>query len=372
MDGLAGRREVERVAAAVVAGGALDEAAVGQRADEPRDLALVTARALHEIARGGAGVVCDEAERARLHDRQAGVVIGDRGLQHGLEAVHDLVEELEQELVIELVDRVNVVRHGWLMLSTNRVRHELKFRKLAVVEARDLTPGVRSLTFEGEDLHDFPSASFDDHVKLMLPATPGAPIEAPEMTPSGPRFAGPAPILRDFTPRAFDRGARRLTLEFALHAGGAAAQWARGARPGDRVAIGGPRGSMVIPLGYAWHVLVGDESALPAIARRLEELPAGSRVDVFVETVDEADRRALASAADVRVVWLRAAEDALAAEIRSFQQPAGEGFVWAAGEAASMRRVRAALRDVHGMTSSHSRVSAYWKRGVAAHHEDID
>jgi NADPH-dependent ferric siderophore reductase len=258
------------------------------------------------------------------------------------------------------------------MLSTLRVRHELKFRPLEVLDIRDLTPGMRSITFASDELRDFPSASFDDHLKLMVPSSPGAPLEAPVMTPGGPQFQGPPPLLRDFTPRSFDNAARRLTIEFALHSGGAASDWARAARKGDHIAIGGPRGSTVIPLGYDWHVLAGDESALPAIARRLEELPAGARVDVFLETKSEADRRSLASKAKAKVVWLSASGDALAAAIRHFEKPAGEGFVWAAGEAASMRSVRAALREVHGMTSSHSRVSAYWKRGAIAHHEDLD
>lgn len=257
------------------------------------------------------------------------------------------------------------------MLSTTRVRHELKFRRLVVVEAADLTPNMRSLTFESPELRDFPSASFDDHLKLMLPATPDTPFEAPEMTPEGPRFKGPAPALRDFTPRAFDREAGRLTLELALHPGGIASDWARAARAGDHIAIAGPRGSTVIPLDYDWHVLAGDESALPAIARRLDELPASAKAYVFVETAHESDRRALASKANVRIEWLAASETALADALRAATKPPGEGFVWAAGEASSMRRVRDVLRDVHGLNSSHSRVSAYWKRGTADHHEDL-
>lgn len=257
------------------------------------------------------------------------------------------------------------------MLSTTRVRHELKFRRLVVVEARELSPSMRSLTFESPELRDFPSASFDDHLKLMLPATPDTPFEAPVMTPEGPRFRGPAPFLRDFTPRAFDREAGRLALELALHAGGVASDWARAAKAGDRIAIAGPRGSTVISLDYAWHVLAGDESALPAIARRLEELPANAEAHVFVETASPADRRVLASKANARVEWLAASEPALADALRRFSRPAGEGFVWAAGEASSMRRVREVLRDVHDLGASHSRVSAYWKRGTADHHEDL-
>jgi NADPH-dependent ferric siderophore reductase len=82
-------------------------------------------------------------------------------------------------------------------------------------------------------------------------------------------------VRRDFTPRHYDQAARELTVEFALHATGAA--WARQAAPGQVAVIAGPRGSMIIPMDYAWHVLAGDATALPAIRRRLEELPAGRK-----------------------------------------------------------------------------------------------
>ena len=58
---------------------------------------------------------------------------------------------------------------------------------------------------------------------------------------------------------------------------------------GDRVLVGGPRGSFVVPADYDWHLLVGDPTALPAIRRRLEELPAGTRVTVIAQA-DPADR----------------------------------------------------------------------------------
>lgn len=352
--------------------GARDELLFDELRDETCDLALVAAGVLHDLAGRGAFVARDVAEGTRLHHRDPRLVFRDRRLEHALEAMNHVVEQLQEGVVVDLVDRVNFSNHDWLMLSINRVRHPLKFRQIEVSEVRDLSPGMRSIVLAGDDLHDFVSASFDDHLKLMLPSAPGVPFEAPEMTPEGPKFKGPKPTLRDFTPRAYDNAARRLTIEFAIHAGGVASEWARSAKVGDRIAIGGPRGSTVVPLAYDWHVLIGDESALPAIARRLEELPAGAPAHVFVETTHEADRRELATAANARFTWLAASEDGLAEALRAFAKPTGEGFVWAAGEAASMRRVRAVLREVHDVTSSHSRVSAYWKRGVADHHEDLE
>ena len=158
-----------------------------------------------------------------------------------------------------------------------RVRHELKRRDLAVVRTEAISPHFRSVTLGGNALEGFISASFDDHCKLILDA------------------GGANPVMRDYTPRRFDAAARELTLEFALHGDGPAAGWAAQAVPGQRVTIGGPRGSFIIPLDYDWHLLVGDETALPAIARRLEELPAGVRAIVLVQLDDVADRRALRS-----------------------------------------------------------------------------
>ncbi|MEK0096867.1 siderophore-interacting protein, partial [Bordetella pertussis] len=66
----------------------------------------------------------------------------------------------------------------------------------------------------------------------------------------------------------------------------------------------GPRGSFVVPLEYDWHLLVGDESALPAIARRLEELPPGKPVIALIEVADPAARLALSTRAQASVQWL--------------------------------------------------------------------
>jgi NADPH-dependent ferric siderophore reductase len=233
-----------------------------------------------------------------------------------------------------------------------RVRHELKLRDLEVSAIERLSPGFVAVTFRGDALADFTSLGFDDHVKLMF----GEP--------------GDGQVRRDYTPRRFSREARALTIEFALHGAGAASDWARTATVGQRLLVGGPRGSMIVPLALGWHLLVGDATALPAISRRLEELPAGSRVFVFV-LADEADRRALASGAQVEAHWASSGE-ALLAALEGLALPAAEsGFAWGGGEASLMARVRQLLAD-KGVPKQHMRVSAYWKQGVADHHEQLD
>jgi NADPH-dependent ferric siderophore reductase len=235
-----------------------------------------------------------------------------------------------------------------------RVRHELKLRDLVVARIERLSPGFLAITFTGAALADFTSLSFDDHVKLMF---------------NEDAQAGEAQVRRDYTPRRFDREALELTLEFALHGDGKASEWARRAVVGQPALVGGPRGSIIIPLEVDWHLLVGDETALPAIARRLEELPQGARADVLVLAGAD-DRRELASAADAHVRWCASGTELLAA-LAAFDLPSPQGFAWAGGEAALMKAVRHALDD-KGLARERTRVSAYWKQGVADHHENLD
>lgn len=234
----------------------------------------------------------------------------------------------------------------------HRVRHDLRRRALHLVHVDHPTPGFAALTLHGEDLADFVSLSFDDHVKLLLP------------TPDGE-------LRRDLTPRRFDLAARTLVLEVALGHAGPVADWARAARVGDRVDVGGPRGSMVIAPDHDWHLLAGDATALPAIARRTEELAAlapAARVVVLGLVSDPADRRALHGPAGLQVHWTADAAGFLAA-LHALPLPAGDGFAWAAGENALMKATRETLLRQHRLDPAALRVSAYWKRGQADHHE---
>jgi NADPH-dependent ferric siderophore reductase len=233
-----------------------------------------------------------------------------------------------------------------------RVRHELRRRDVAVSRVDRLSAGFVSVTFADPSLASFVSDSFDDHVKFLFPGNSGETVG------------------RDFTPRAFDRDACTLTIEFALHADGASSNWARHARPGHRVTIGGPRGSMVVPFDYDWHLLAGDSTALPAIHRRLEELPPGTHATVVVQA-DAADQRPLASSATLDVTWVPDGDGLLAA-LRALPPKRGQGFAWCAGEASAMARVRDVWLTDKAHPREAMRVAAYWKRGAAAFHENLE
>jgi NADPH-dependent ferric siderophore reductase len=256
-------------------------------------------------------------------------------------------------------------------LAPVRVRHPLKFRLLQVSRVTPLSPSLVRITLHGDDLADFASSSFDDHVKVFFPPTPDAPLALPAMDDNGKSvFPEPRPVARDFTPRRYDRAARELDLEFALHG-------AKQARIGQTLGIGGPRGSMIIPTGFDWHLLIGDETALPAIARRLEELPADARIAVLIEANDPSARIEFDTSEERYIEWCyrsesTQAEGALLTALRKFHIPHGDGFVWAAGEAAGIRAVRDYLCKERGIDKSRIRAASYWRRGDVSFHENIN
>jgi NADPH-dependent ferric siderophore reductase len=240
-------------------------------------------------------------------------------------------------------------------LEVQRVRHELKRRELEVRKVTRLAPRMVRITLGGDDMEGFVSASFDDHVKVFFPAPDGT--DAPK---------------RDYTPRKFDPAGRELEIEFVLHGEGPATEWAAAAKAGDTLEIGGPRGSFVIPLGFDTHVLLGDESALPAIARRLEELAGRARVIALIEVDGDADRIALPQAEGLDVRWIARSQGSLLDALRSLPLPAGETYYWAAGESAAMRAVHRHLVQERGVDKKRVRASSYWRRGDAAVHETFE
>ena len=239
-----------------------------------------------------------------------------------------------------------------------RVRHVLQFRDVQVARVEPIGPDFVRVVFSGESLADFVSQGFDDHVKFIQ-ARPGAAADAP-------------PDRRDYTPRAWSTERRELSIDFALHGTGVASDWARQAAPGQSVVIAGPRGSMVVPTDYAWHLLIGDATAAPAIARRVSELPAGARAIVVVQLADTAILGLDGSAAHIDLHQVVSGE-AMLNTVKRLLPIEGEGYVWGAGEASIMMRMRDLVLYEKGHPREAMRMASYWKQGAKDfHHEDLE
>lgn len=250
--------------------------------------------------------------------------------------------------------------------------HPLRFRRLVVERVEALAPRMRRVVFGGADLEGFTSLSFDDHVKLFFPTAGHLPT--PVVAGNGLAFPDdePRPEGRDFTPRRWDADRRELTIDFGLHGQGPATRWASTAAPCDVIGAGGPRASSVISDRYDWNLLVGDETALPAIARRLEELPPTIRAIAVIQVEDDKDRVPLHRSESSAVHWVgRDADDAIDGAVAALDLPRSEGFAWVAGEGAMARRIRRHLIDSRGMAPTLIKAAAYWSAGVTGRHEVI-
>ncbi|ALS62852.1 siderophore-interacting protein [Pandoraea norimbergensis] len=265
--------------------------------------------------------------------------------------------------------------------TPRRVRHELRMRLLEVRSVESITPHMLRVTLGGNDLEGFTSPGFDDHVKLFFPNPETGELSMPQVGPEG--VSKPAPgdaprLMRDYTPRRFDAETKTLVIDFAMHESGPATQWARSAKPGDRLGVGGPRGSFVIPMNFDGYVLIGDDTALPAISRRLAELPAGALVFVFAEVDSPADRLRFTSEADVVVEWIyregtpAGESTALIDALKVATLPAGDLHAWVAAESGVAKTLRQHLVGERGLNPKWVKAAAYWRRGDAAVHENLD
>ncbi|OPA93418.1 NADPH-dependent ferric siderophore reductase [Pseudomonas fluorescens] len=245
-------------------------------------------------------------------------------------------------------------------LGIHRVTHEIKRRRLDVLRVVDITPRMRRITVGGPQLAGFVSQGSDDHIKLLFPQTAAqkAALESPtfDIKTDGAQLA-----MRDYTPRRFDLAVLELDIDFVLHGDGPASTWAEQATVGQHLYIGGPRGSMIVPDIFDSYLLIGDETALPAIGRRLEELPAGRTVLAVIEIADAAEQQALESAADVDIIWVVRGRDDLLDTVRNLTLPAGKLYSFVATETKLSRQVRRVLLDTHQVDEAFLKAVGYWR-----------
>ncbi|MGJ7547789.1 siderophore-interacting protein [Pseudomonas alloputida] len=249
--------------------------------------------------------------------------------------------------------------------SIHRVNHEIRQRRLQVLRVTDLTPRMRRITLGGAELQGFTSLGSDDHIKLLFAET-AEQQQAIDARNLG-RDGGARPTMREYTPRRIDLVAHELDIDFVLHGDGPASTWAAQAKPGQTLNIAGPRASMVVPDIFDSYLLVGDETAIPAIGRRLEELPAGRRVLAVIQIEDEQERQPLPSKAEVEVIWLKRDEDLLAL-LNTLSLPEGKLYSWVALEKSLTRQAKALLLE-RGVAEDALKAAAYWRADGSADDE---
>lgn len=258
---------------------------------------------------------------------------------------------------------------------------------LTVTSAERVSPTIHRLAFQASDIDAFTEAPHTDaYVKLLFPQD-GANTDSiadDDETPT------PAPAMRTYTVHSIDAEAETLAIDFALHGddhttdeagttnAGIACTWATAARPGDTIDVLGPGGAYSPDPDAAHHLIIGDATAIPAIASAVKALPADAAADVIVEAPDYADVDLIINHPGVSITHVQPATGAGATT--------GDGLVemstavvakllfrgdvdpesvqvFVHGEAhAVMKRIRPMLKDA-GIAVRGASISGYWRLG---------
>ena len=223
-------------------------------------------------------------------------------------------------------------------------------------------------------------------VRLVTPHMKRIRIDASALPPLLPGL--PAQWLKVFVPgaasgraytvRHFDARTNEMDLDFVLHGDdGLVSAWAARVEPGDafKVSATHPRGGFFIQPAATRYLLIGDETALPAIGAILERLPAHACADVLVEVAHPGDEQEIDSAAKVDLTWLHReakpgeAVRTLESAARAIRPPDGDTVVWIAAESSIVKITRQLALNDWGIARSHLHAAGYWKQGEPDHRD---
>ncbi|MFJ6533985.1 siderophore-interacting protein [Microbacterium sp. NPDC091662] len=244
--------------------------------------------------------------------------------------------------------------------SIERRGLELRFRNVTLSAREWLAPDFVRVRLTGSDLAGFDSPGSDDHMRLFFPAGPTESVEELRASPS-----------REYTPLAW--GEDWLDVEFAVHGDqGVAAPWAATAPLGSTIGVGGPRGAAVLSGVPGSWLLVGDETAIPAIRRFAALIPDGTPARIVIETVSPG--REVDIDAPVDIEWLHRGEAPSGSALIAFLEGltaehaiGADPFVFIAAEQSIVKPGRALL-ERWSVDTAKAVVKGYWKRGEAEYH----
>ncbi|WP_446224589.1 siderophore-interacting protein [Nocardia sp. IBHARD005] len=252
-----------------------------------------------------------------------------------------------------------------------KVPYPIGLQEVEVLRVAPVGSALRRITFGGPDIARFHSHVADEHVRLIFPDANGV-LRLPTLDGAMLDWGNPRPVSREYTVRRHSIADGELDIDFVIHPGGLASDWAASVTPGTKAHIAGPPGGVVIPQTYDDYLLAGDITALPAIARLLEHMPRDTTGWAFIEVAEPSEEIPLDPPAGVSVRWLHRGDlapgtsDILEQAVREVKVTAGHRVhAWVAGEAGCLRGIRKFLRNDLGIGPKDSLIAGYWKRGVA-------
>ena len=238
---------------------------------------------------------------------------------------------------------------------------------MRVVHREVLSPRMIRLTFEGEGLTSWGPADPAGSARLVIPPPGNSELVLPTwngneyLLPDGSRA-----VVRTFTPLGVDRTGGRLHLDIVRHPRGAVSTWAETTDVEAPAAISGPGKGYEVDAAAEEFIVLGDETALPAITDLIAALPRSATVNAHVEVTTGDSVLALPDHPNLSATWHVAEPsqdpgDSLVAVAAEIDAMSDSTRLWAAGAAASMQAIRKRLFDEIGIPRSQASVRGYWK-----------
>lgn len=244
---------------------------------------------------------------------------------------------------------------------------------LTVLRTEWLSEHMVRLVAGGEGFADFQAKPFtDQYVKIHFPR-PGVsypePLDVFALRETMPREHWP--VTRTYTVRWVDAARAELAIDVVVHGDeGLAGPWAASAQPGEQMILSGPGGAYAPNPKADWHLLAGDESALPAIASGLEALPLDAQGPAFLEIASERDILELSAPVGLDLRWLVRGgalggdSGLLARAIAAATWPEGRVHAFVHGERESVKAVRDVIfGEPFLLERSQVSISGYWAYG---------
>lgn len=229
-----------------------------------------------------------------------------------------------------------------------------------VTEVRRLTPSYTRVVIEGADLARFANGGY--HFRLLFgpdgadwPVTDHGGVT---QWPGGAEaWHRPVYTTREIHPSA--DGSARIDLDVFLHDGGRTTEWTRRVQPGAEIAITGPGGGRG-PGEASWYLLIGDETAVPVMARVLKQLPDTARGRAFLFVPDAGDVQDIPHPPGVEVSWvLRGGEETPLSVLKAQTLPDADRFAYVATERREALAARDHLLD-RGLDKTEMLCASYW------------
>lgn len=234
-------------------------------------------------------------------------------------------------------------------------------RMTTVESVTDLSPHMKRIIVTSSELFDFPDDKKSAHVKAIFP-DPNSENKMPKLG----MYFGFKKWMRSYTIREFNRETLQLTLDFAVNDHqGLATNWASHAQQGDHLGIAGPGDTKHTDLYAESHLLMGDFTALPAIAAIVEQLPINAKGNVWIQVPERADIQAMNTPENIKIHWIINHDkltDEFVIALASYSKALKNTAIFIAAEASVVRQLKLYLNEHCQYNKKLLYASAYWNQ----------